>query len=152
RYLSGEGTAKGEQIKSAPRSFFGCHTILHPHMSSPSQAPPVFTRSSQLERYFPAVVVGIALVTYLATLRFGFVYDDHQQIVNDPLIRSWHNLPLLFKTDVWRFWHPTMVGNYWRPLFMLWLLLNYKLFGLTAAGWHISSVLVHTVASYLCYR
>ena len=121
-------------------------------MSSTSQAAPDFTRPASLERYYPAVVVGIAIVTYIATLRFGFVYDDHQQIVNDPLIRSWHNLPLLFKTDVWRFWHPAMVGNYWRPLFMVWLLLNYKTFGLAAMGWHLSSVLVHALAACLCYQ
>lgn len=121
-------------------------------MSSPSQAAPARVRIAQFERYFPLLICAVAVLTFVATLRFGFVYDDNQQIVNDPLIRSWHNLPLFFKTDVWRFWHPAMVGNYWRPFFMLWLVLNYKIFGLNAAGWHLTSVVVHTVASYLCYR
>jgi hypothetical protein len=59
--------------------------------------------AGQLERYYPALVIAAAIVTYLATLRFGFIYDDNQQILSNPLIRSWHNLPLLFQTDVWRF-------------------------------------------------
>jgi protein O-mannosyl-transferase len=121
-------------------------------MSSPSPAAPARERAWQVERYFPPLVCAVAILTFIATLRFGFVYDDNLQIVNDPLIRGWHTLPLLFKTDVWRFWHPAMVGNYWRPFFMLWLMLNFKVFGLNAAGWHFTSVLVHAIASYLCYR
>ncbi len=121
-------------------------------MASPSPAVADLPGRPQLERYFPIIVVAVAILTYAATLRFGFVYDDHQQIIENPLIRSWRTLPLLFKTDVWRFWHPAMVGNYWRPLFMCWLLLNYKLFALHAAGWHLTSILVHATASYLCYR
>jgi 4-amino-4-deoxy-L-arabinose transferase-like glycosyltransferase len=37
-------------------------------------------------------------------------------------------------------------------LFMFWLLLNYKLFGTNPVGWHLTSVLVHAAATYLCYR
>ena len=119
-----------------------------------SSPAPTVDRSASIDpqRYLPVAVCAVAFLAFIATLRFEFVYDDYQQIVSDPLIRSWHNLPLLLKTDVWRFWNPAVVGNYWRPLFMVWLLLNYKVFGLNAAGWHLTSVLVHVGATYLCYR
>lgn len=121
-------------------------------MSSSPQPASISLQENRWERYFPAIVVLVAMLTYVATLRFGFVYDDNQQIVQNPLIHSWGNIPLFFKTDVWRFWNPAVVGNYWRPLFMVWLLLNFKMFGLNPVGWHLTSVLVHAAATYLGYR
>jgi len=108
-------------------------------------------RTLELERFLPQLVWLLPLLVYAATLRFQFIYDDNQQILNDPLIRSWHNLPLLLKVDVWRFWNPGVIGNYWRPLFMLWLVINYKIFGLNPIGWHLTSVLVHVAATWLCF-
>ncbi len=100
----------------------------------------------------PFLIAAFAFVLYLGTFRFEFVYDDGMQIVNNPLILSWHNLPWLFKTDVWRFSNPLLVGNYWRPLFMVWLLFNHWLFGLNPAGWHITCSLLHAFATYFCFR
>ncbi|HWR17914.1 MAG TPA: tetratricopeptide repeat protein [Terriglobales bacterium] len=89
---------------------------------------------------------------YMATLRFEFVFDDHNQIVGNPLIKSWHNLPWLFRTDVWSFSNPLVLGNYWRPFFTMWLLVNHSLFGLNPAGWHAAAVLVHVAATFLVFR
>lgn len=93
-----------------------------------------------------AAVGGLTAVLYAASLRFDFVYDDRNQILLNPLIRSWTNIWWLFKTDVWAFWNPLYVGNYWRPLFMVWLLFNHSLFALNPAGWHALAVLTHVVA------
>ena len=99
-----------------------------------------------------ALSCGLSALIYAASLRFDFVYDDRNQIVLNPLIRSWHNLGWLFKTDVWAFWNPLYVGNYWRPLFMVWLLLNHSLFGLSPAGWHALAVLTHVVATWFVFQ
>ena len=120
-------------------------------MTAPLQTPSE-PRSFQIEKYLPVLAWVVPLVIFLPTLRFEFIYDDIQQILTDPLIRSWHNLPLLVSTDVWRFWNPAVIGNYWRPLFMVWLLVNYKLFGTHPMGWHLTSVVVNAAATYLCYR
>lgn len=106
----------------------------------------------RVEPYLPFILCLVAALTYIAAVRFDFVYDDRQQIVNNGLIRSWRYVPLLFKTDVWRFLRPNGVSNYWRPVFMVWLLLNYKVFGLHPAGWHLAAVGLHVLATYLCYR
>jgi protein O-mannosyl-transferase len=105
-----------------------------------------------LQTLAPILIAAFAFVLYLGTFRFEFVYDDVMQVVNNPLILSWHNLPWLFKTDVWRFSNPLLVGNYWRPLFMVWLLFNHWLFGFNPAGWHITSALLHAVTTYFCFR
>lgn len=99
-----------------------------------------------------ALACGLSALLYASSLRFDFVYDDRNQIVLNPLIRSWHNLGWLFKTDVWAFWNPLYVGNYWRPLFMVWLLLNHSLFGLSPAGWHALAVLTHAVATWFVFQ
>ena len=116
------------------------------------ETPPRVSAFSSLQRFIPFIVCLSSLLPYLGTFRFAFVYDDFQQVINNPLILSWHNLPWLFKTDVWRFSNPLLVSNYWRPLFMVWLLLNRSLFGLNPAGWHIAAVLLHTAVTYVCFR
>ena len=107
---------------------------------------------SPLKRWLPLLLVVATFLVYASTLRFEFVYDDQNQVLGNPLIRSWHNLPLIFKSDVWRFVNPAQVGNYWRPLFVVWLLLNQSLFGLHPLGFHLTTVLVHVAATYCCYR
>src|SRR5207247_697512 len=42
-------------------------------------------------------------------------------------------------------------GNYYRPLFLLWFLLNYTLFDGWPPGWHLTSVLLHALASLLVW-
>lgn len=96
----------------------------------------------------------ILLATFAAfaqTLRFQFVYDDEEQIVNNALLRSWRFTPQFFTHPVWYYLHPGQPGNYYRPVFLLWLRLNYALFGLTPLGWHLAAVLIHVVVTGMVY-
>lgn len=101
------------------------------------------------------VLLGIAVIltalAYMATLRFSFVYDDFPQIVNNPTLTTWKTLPGLFTSHSWKFLYPNWTGNYYRPLFMSWLLLNRKLFGLYTPAWHAASVLLHLIATWLAF-
>ncbi len=94
---------------------------------------------------------GITAVAYLATLRFGFVYDDVPQILKNPAIQSWRYLPRYFTSHVWAAIYPNSPGNYYRPLFLLWLRLNYVIFATDPFGWHLASVLCHVLATYLVF-
>jgi tetratricopeptide (TPR) repeat protein len=98
------------------------------------------------------VACGITALTYLASLSFGFVYDDVPQILKNPAIQSWRYLPQYFTSHVWAAIYPNSTGNYYRPLFLLWLRLNYLVFGTDPFGWHATSVLCHVVATYLVFR
>jgi Tfp pilus assembly protein PilF len=129
------------------------YAILHPFMTpSPDNSSTLNRPASAYERYLPLFVCLLPALLYLGTLRFAFVYDDGIQILQNPLIRSWHNLPLLLRTDVWAFWYPNVPGHYWRPLFMIWLTLNHSLFGENPVGWHAAAVLTHVLATYFVYR
>lgn len=95
---------------------------------------------------------GITALAYLGTLAFGFVYDDVLQILQSPALREWRYLPQYFTSHVLAALYPGAGGNYYRPLLMLWLRLNYVLFGPEPAGWHATTVLCHVFATYLVFR
>jgi tetratricopeptide (TPR) repeat protein len=94
----------------------------------------------------------LTFLAYVDTLSFQFVHDDEYQILGNVYLRSWSYLPRYFTKDVWAFMHPNYPGNFYRPLFLLWLRLNYLLFGLHPWGWHLTTVLAHVGATLLVYR
>jgi len=101
-----------------------------------------------------AAISLILLATFLVysnTLGFKFVYDDRGQILANVQVHAWRYLPHYFFERVWSFAYPGIPGNYYRPLFLLFLLLNYKIFGPYAAGWHLVSVAVHMGVTVLVY-
>ncbi len=117
---------------------------LHPQ-AAPSN---FFSRPGVLE----VLACGITALAYVATLSFGFVYDDVPQILKNPAIQTWRFVPQYFTSHVWAAIYPNTTGNYYRPLFLLWLRLNYALFGTKALGWHLTSVACHVLATWLVFR
>jgi protein O-mannosyl-transferase len=104
------------------------------------------------EKYFVWFVLFLTALTYLGTVRFGFlIYDDDPQIVSNPVIRAWHYVPQYFFSSVWMQIAPLFRGNYYRPLFLLSLRIGYALFGLRPLGWHLLAIGMHLVASWLTY-
>jgi len=104
------------------------------------------------------IVCGIAIVlvsvAYANAFDAGFVYDDHYQIVNNPLIQNTTYFWQAIVSDVWAFKANIDTGNasnYYRPIFIAWLSLNFQLFGTNAAGWHALSIVAHLLATLLGY-
>jgi protein O-mannosyl-transferase len=96
-------------------------------------------------------LLGLAVfVVYSGSLSFEFVWDDWPQIVNNPIIRSWSNLPRAFGSDLW--YHVARHQVYYRPLFVAWSMLNFTLFGLRSWGWHLGAVVLNVgaVLSVFC--
>jgi len=84
------------------------------------------------------------LVLYSGAFFFEFVWDDWPQVINNPIIRNWRNLPRIFGSDLW--YHVARHQVYYRPLFVAWSMLNYSLFGLRPWGWHLAAILAHIAA------
>ena len=105
----------------------------------------------QSPRFLLAIALVLTLLSYIAICRFDFVYDDHQQIEGNPAIRTWERLPSYFTSHLWANAANEQSSNYYRPLFLIWLRLNYLVFGTHAAGWHATSLLLHLVATLLVY-
>jgi tetratricopeptide (TPR) repeat protein len=98
-----------------------------------------------------AVVLALTFAVYSPTLRYQFVHDDRGQIVENPAIHSWHSVPTYFTAHVWAAVMPEELGNYYRPLFLLWLRINDAVFGSHAWGWHLTTVLLHVFTTLLVY-
>ena len=117
--------------------------------------PPVLNNTSSGDRGREFILLGIILAFTLAvharTFSFGFVYDDVGQIVENHFVKSWEFAPQFFTMHVWKELHPVAPGNYYRPLFLFWLLGNYSLFGLEPAGWHVTAVLLHLLVTGLAF-
>jgi len=103
------------------------------------------------EQYYLGAVLLVTAFTYLGTLQFGFVYDDDPQIRNNSFIRAWHFVPQYFVSSVWKQLYPKMPGNYYRPMFFVWIRTNFAFFGLHPIGWHFAAVSLHVLVTYLVY-
>lgn len=106
-------------------------------------------------RFSPDALVRVALIAtaiaYVQTIAYGFVFDDPLQIEMNPWIQSWRFWRRFFVGDVWAFGRPRASGNYYRPVFLLWLTGNYSLFKTTPGWWHLSAVALHVGATFLVY-
>ncbi len=99
-----------------------------------------------------AMILFLTFLVYSGTLWFQFVYDDRGQILANAQVHYWRFAPGYFFEGVWNFAYPRVLGNYYRPVFLLFLLINYKLFGPYPAGWHLVSVGVQVAVTFLVYR
>ena len=110
------------------------------------------TGTASLARALPWIIaLGVTFLSYAGTLGYEFVYDDRGQIVGNPYLRSWHYFPHYFASHVWGHIDPSMYGNYYRPMFLVWLLINHSLFGLKPALWHLTTVLAHAGATFMVF-
>ena len=132
-------------------SWFGAErSILDTNHMDETQGRPEPSASELLAKHLrrPSVLLPllglVTFVLYSGSLSFEFVWDDWPQIVNNPIIRTWSNLPRAFGSDLW--YHVARHQVYYRPLFVAWSMLNYTLFGLRPWGWHLGTVLLHVGA------
>jgi len=96
-----------------------------------------------------SLLIFISLLCYGNMLLNGFVYDDDQQILQNPYVKSWHYLPQIFGTTVWSFVGQAGATNYYRPLMTLSFLVLWQVFGQLPFGFHLFSILVNTLVVYL---
>src|SRR5438270_12121538 len=78
------------------------------------------------------------------------VLDDVPLILMNETLSSWHNGTKAFTTQIF-----TADGNdvaiHYRPVYVLWLMLNRQLFGMVLPWWHLTSIILHALATVLVY-
>src|SRR5215467_3903422 len=119
-----------------------------------AKSPSISSQSSLAEHFrrpqlMLLVLAALTFIVYMVSLSFGFVWDDVFQIADNPIIRSWSNLPTVFASDLWV--HIQRNQLYYRPVFTTWSILNYSLFQLNPWGWHLTTVLLHIAAAWVVY-
>jgi len=115
------------------------------------EGPSAFTQLFEKSGVMEALACAVTFLAYLSTLSFGFIYDDKPVIVDNPVIRSWdfltHYLLPQASTNVAQ----PAGGSFYRPISVLWLRLNYVIFGLNPAGWHFALLAGHVLMTYLVF-
>ena len=107
--------------------------------------------NAQREKYLVWMVLLVTAVTYLGTIRFGFVYDDSPVIVNNPLLKAWRYVPQYFVSSLWKQMDPSVPANYYRPIYLLVMRIGYALFATRPLGWHLLAIVMHLLVTWLTY-
>jgi hypothetical protein len=114
---------------------------------TPRQTPRQWLRAERL----PLAICGVAFLIYSRSLFCGFESDDFPQIVNNRQVQSWEYLPKLLGSNLWS-QLSDRPGQFYRPIFSVWMLLLHTFGGLEPWFWHLSSILLHVVATLLVFR
>ena len=100
------------------------------------------------------VPVILALATSVNTLWNHFASDDLEQVLGNPFIKHFGNLPAAFTSSVWSFTAADIVFTvdpYFRPIFSSLFTLNYALFGTAPWSWHLVNILIHAAVTLLVF-
>src|SRR5205807_1170070 len=75
-------------------------------------------------------------------------------IAQNPYAHQWSSLPSYFtgSTDTKVSRNAPKISNFYRPAISTWVLLNYKLFGLRPAFWHLSAIALYGLGVWLLWR
>ena len=123
-------------------------------MSGLSDMPAAHANPSAASRrpewLLPLLVLCAVLAVFGRTIGFQFVFDDTILILGNPFVQSTANIPRFFTEN---FWSGIAMAqrSYYRPLSLLWLLVNWNVFGPHPAGWHAASLLLHALNTLLVY-
>ena len=106
----------------------------------------IFERFSDRPFIVSCIVALAAILVYYNAPGLGFVnFDDHVLVYENPWISS----GLSFENITTAFTEP-LVGN-WTPLAWVSHMLDMDIWGMWAGGHHLTSVLLHAMASAMLY-
>src|ERR1700693_2191096 len=111
-----------------------------------------FFRSRQLRKGTVLGCLVLAFGTYVRACSFGFIYDDHSQIVTNPQLKSVAFLTRMFFQELWSQKGPEHIGSYYRPIFSFWLFIVHSVGGLSNFAWHLSSIALHLSVVYTFFH
>src|SRR5580658_2084062 len=123
-----------------------------PIRSQSSSAPTSPAKAKELLSPKAALIVALVLVAalfaiYSPALKFQFILDD-LRFTGDPRLQSSGHVWEYFTSFVWA----QVTGgplSFYRPLFLLWLRLNFILSGASPWAWHLFSIAKHVAVAVL---
>jgi len=90
----------------------------------------------------------ILLAVYGNTLNHGFVWDDTDIIVTNPILEKLGNIPQFFLSED----KIETTSGYYRPITYVSFALDRAVWGLNPVGFNITNLLLHLAAALLFYR
>jgi hypothetical protein len=121
--------------------------LQKPPISAPaSGVPGLLSRPGFFILVALCLVVAVFAV-YASTLQFQFIVDDHF-FMSDPRVVSSGHVWEYFANYVWAE-YAGGPATFYRPLFVLWMRVNFILSGMSLWGWHLLSITKHVVVAVL---
>ncbi len=90
-----------------------------------------------------AGLVVLVLVAYIPAMNAGFIWDDDVLLTNNPLIKAPDGWWRLWWTTETKFYFPVTWTTFW---------LEWRLWGMNAAGYHVTNILLHAAGALLVWR
>jgi len=99
-----------------------------------------------------ALIVGVlGFAAYLNALGGEYVWDDIPQVLENPFIRDWRNLPNFFTANLATHTAFPGAGPYYRPLFLISYVFDFSIWGINPFGYHLTNVVLHALCSVFVY-
>lgn len=112
--------------------------------SRTSAKPNPSALSALRSEWIPGLVLAvIVVVTFLPALKNGFIWDDDLMVTENPLIKAADGLKLIWFTTKPTDFFPLTYSDMW---------VEWRLFGMNAAGYHLTNVLLHAANALLLWR
>lgn len=89
------------------------------------------------------VILTVTVLAYLPATRGGFVWDDEEYVQENPLLHE--------PDGLWRIWFSTDQPSQYFPLVYTAFRLQYGLWGLNPAGYHVTNILLHACNALLVW-
>jgi protein O-mannosyl-transferase len=124
-------------------------TSIQPAKTTLGEAPAGFPQLLSPRGLFLAALGAAAVVfaVYLPSLNFQFILDNHR-FTADPRIQSSGYLWDYFANYVWAQFTGGL-PSFYRPLFVIWMRINFIVCALSPWGWHLLSIAKHLAVAGL---
>ncbi len=97
------------------------------------------------------IVAVVSFCVYLRALGCDFVVDDRHLILANPWITDVKYIPLILTKSVWSFQGLENLSNHYRPLYLIYYLVTYHIFGYAAWGFHLVNNIFHMLSSIFVF-
>jgi len=118
------------------------------------------TTAGLSRRWIIALLMGATFIVFANSINNGFVYDDTTQILQNQFIRDLSNAPKALVTEAW-YWRTELDKDpskeqgpttaYYRPPYIIYMMLVWPIFENSPAGWHLFNVLMHMLAVFFAF-
>ncbi len=100
------------------------------------------------------ILILLVVLAFANSIQNSFVWDDYLMIVDNPRIDlAPKEMLSLFTMPLSKFTgYPEHLQVYYRPVLFLYFILNYKIWGMNPAGFHLANILIYITTVLVLYR
>lgn len=100
-------------------------------------------------KIFYLILVAVCAIVYYNCVNNDFVFDDDSVILSDNTLKDISNIPKYFTGH--EGFHK-VIGRYYRPTVSTTYNIDYAIWNLRPAGFHITNILIHIINVLLCFK